>query len=84
MYTYMYIYIYLYIYICIHIYVSLSLSLCLSLSHPFKRSFDHLQVGRNVTVFEQMGSAWPVWSLLRRVEAALVLGKFLGPPEDNV
>eukprot|EP00439_Symbiodinium_sp_Y106_P002512 s880_g1.t1 len=30
---------------------------------------DRCAVGRNVTIFEQMQSAWPTWSLLRRVEA---------------
>ncbi|CAE7027575.1 GATL9, partial [Symbiodinium sp. CCMP2592] len=30
---------------------------------------DRCAVGRNATIFEQMQSAWPTWSLLRRVEA---------------
>ncbi|CAE7555040.1 GLT8D1 [Symbiodinium natans] len=29
---------------------------------------DRCMVGRNATVFDQMQSAWPTWSLLRRVE----------------
>ncbi|CAJ1345741.1 unnamed protein product, partial [Effrenium voratum] len=30
---------------------------------------DRCAVGRNVTVFDQMTSEWPFWSILRRVEA---------------